>query len=256
VRHGKVRLADDLRRLGVAGSDLVMVHASMRAIGPVVGGAETMVRALQDAVGPSGTLMAYVDFEPFVLDGDDPGDIPAFDPRTARAALDHGILHEVLRTWPGSMRSAHPDAGVVAIGPLAQWLVDPHPFQYGYGEGTPFARFVERQGKVLMLGAPLDTLTILHHAEHLARIPGKRVVRYRRRMHGRHGTEWVEFEEFDTSEPVNDRLPPDCFDRIARGFLDTGGGRSGLVGEGPSYLFPAAELVRFGIAWLEQAVPA
>lgn len=256
MRHGELRLAENLRRLGVADGDLVMVHASMRAIGPVVGGAEAMVRALQDAVGPSGTLMAYVDFEPFVLDSDDPADVPVFDPRTARAALDHGILHEVLRTWPGSMRSAHPDAGVVAIGPLAPWLVDPHPFQYGYGEGTPFARFVARQGKVLMLGAPLDTLTILHYAEHLASIPGKRIVRYRRRMHGPRGIEWVEFEEFDTSEPVSDLLPPDAFERIGRAFLAGGQGNRGLVGTADSCLLEAPELVQFGIEWMERTAAA
>lgn len=251
MRHARAGLASDLRRLGVVGGDLVMVHASLRAIGPVVGGAETVVHALQDAVGPSGTLMAYVDFEPFTLDSDDPADVPVFDPRTARAALDHGILHEVVRTWPGSRRSAHPDAGVVAIGPLAQWLADPHPFQYGYGEGTPFARFVERQGKVLMLGAPLDTITLLHHAEHLARIPGKRVVRYRRRMPGPNGPAWVEFEEFDTSEPVSDLLPPDAFERIGRAFLASGQGHRAMVGSADSCLLNGPELVAFGIQWME-----
>jgi aminoglycoside 3-N-acetyltransferase len=37
---------------------------------------------------------------------------------------------------------------------------------------------VAARGKVLMVGAPPDTMTLLHHAEHLARIPGKRIRRY------------------------------------------------------------------------------
>ena len=40
------------------------------------------------------------------------------------------------------------------------------------------SKLVEAGGKVAMIGAPWDTLTLLHHAEHLARLPGKRVRRY------------------------------------------------------------------------------
>ena len=47
----------DLRSLGVAAGDLLMVHASLRAIGPVDGGAEGVLEALETAVGPGGTLL-------------------------------------------------------------------------------------------------------------------------------------------------------------------------------------------------------
>jgi aminoglycoside 3-N-acetyltransferase len=53
-----------------------------------------------------------------------------------------------------------------------------HPLDYGYGEAWPLAKLVAARGKVLMVGAPPDTMTLLHHAEHLARIPGKRIRRY------------------------------------------------------------------------------
>ena len=48
-------LVADLRRLGVVEGDLLMVHASLRAIGPVLGGADGVIDALEVAVGPSGT---------------------------------------------------------------------------------------------------------------------------------------------------------------------------------------------------------
>jgi aminoglycoside 3-N-acetyltransferase len=248
----RASLRAELAALGVVPGDLLMVHASLRAVGPVVGGVETVIHALFDAVAPNGTLFAYVDFEPCWDETDDPAHVPEFDPRTARAARDHGLLHEALRTWPGTLRSAHPDAGVVANGPLAEWLVAPHPLRYGYGEGTPFARFVEARGKVLMLGAPLDTITLLHHAEHLAHIPDKRVVRYRRLLHGPAGATWVDFEEFDTGDPVSARLPGNCFERIAQDYLTGGRGRVGPFGAGTAHLFDGAELVRFGVEWIER----
>jgi aminoglycoside 3-N-acetyltransferase len=241
-------LERDLVSLGLRRGDLAMVHAGLRSVGPVVGGVNVLIQALLDVVGPDGTLTAYVDFEPFYDEDDPPEDAPAFDKRIAHAARDHGILHETMRNWPGALRSDHPDAGVVAIGRLAEWITERHPFQYGYGPGTPFERIVEAGGRVLMIGAPLDTVTILHHAEHIARIPGKRIVRYRRRMPG--GV-WTDFEEFDTGDPVADYLPIDCFQQIGEAYLASGRGASGTVGAARSHLLDAPDLVRFAVEWLE-----
>lgn len=250
-------LQSHLLHLGVVPGDVLMVHASLRAVGPVVGGASVVVQALLDALGAQGTLVAYVDFEPFFSEQDiaDKQDaIPVFDKRIAQAARDHGVLHETMRTWPGALRSDHPDAGVVAIGAQAEWITADHPFQYGYGEGSPFEKFVHAGGRVLMLGAPLDTITLLHYAEHMARISNKRRCRYRRRMPGLHGPAWIWFEEFDTSIPVHASFPEDCFALIAKAYLATGQGRQGVVGLAPSSLFDGRGLVEFGIEWMERFV--
>lgn len=251
----RASLVEDLRRIGVQPADILMVHASVRAIGGVKGGASVIVQALLDAIGPAGTLSAYVDFEPFYDEGDET-DVPVFDKRIARAARDHGILHEIIRTWPGAERSDHPDAGVAAIGARAAWITANHPFQYGYGDGSPFDKIVDAGGRVLMLGAPLDTITLLHHAEHKARIPDKRIVRYRRLVPGEHGPRWMQFEEFDTGDPVNDKLPANCFETIAMDYLAAGRGSQGLFGAAPSFLFDGRELVEFGVAWLERFLQA
>jgi len=243
-------LVDDLGRLGILPGAVVMVHASVRSAGPVIGGVNVIVQALLEAVGPTGTLVAYVDFEPFYDDGE--ADIPVFDKAIAHAARDHGVLHETLRNWPGAIRSDHPDAGVVAIGALAEWLVKDHPFQYGYGEGSPFEKALEAGTQVLMLGAPLDSVTLLHYAEHKAQIPNKRIHRYRRLMPGREGPTWIEFEEFDTGDPVNDALPINCFEMIVTDYLASGQGRGGVVGAATATLLDGPTLVTFGIEWLER----
>lgn len=231
-------LESDLRRLGIVSGDVVMVHASMRAVG---GRAEDVVSALLSSVGGEGCVFAYVDFE----SSDDP---LVFDRDTSPAAKDHGVLAEVVRKWPGAVRSTNPGASIAAIGGRAEWLTADHPMHYGYGPRSPLAKLVEVSGKVLLLGSHFDHVTLLHHAEHLADLPNKRVVRYPVRV----GAEVITIEELDTSEGVVDGMPEAYFDRVVRAFVDGGGANVGRVGGALSYLLPARELVTFAVARMER----
>src|SRR3954467_14233779 len=55
LRTGEL-LAPEFTRLGVRPGDVLLVHASLRALGWVVGDATAVVQALLDAVGPTGTV--------------------------------------------------------------------------------------------------------------------------------------------------------------------------------------------------------
>jgi aminoglycoside 3-N-acetyltransferase len=257
-------LARDLGALGLRAGDTVMVHAGMRRVGRLLNGPDALVGALLDTVGPQGTLLAYTDWDAAyddLLDAE--GRVPAawrdhvppFDPAASRAIRDNGILAEFVRTTPGARRSGNPGASVAALGAMAEWITRDHPLDDGYGEGSPFARLVEVQGRVLMVGAPLDTMTLLHHAEHLARVPGKRRRRYEVPLRTPHGTAWRMVEEFDTSRPVVDGLPDDYFATIVRAYVATGEGRQGDVGGAPSLLVDAGAICRFAVAWIEAHVP-
>lgn len=257
----KSRIIQDLRDLGLVPGQVVMLHASVRAIGWVVGGPDVVLQALLDVLTPAGTLMMYVGWE------DNPyhlaewseewqraylEECPAFDPARSRAYRKWSILTEYLRTWPGACRSNHPEASVAAVGALARWITEDHPLQYGYGPGSPLAKLCETGGDVLLLGAPLDTITLLHYAEHLARVPNKRIARYKMPILRDGQRVWVEIEDFDTSQGIVDWEGGDYFGVIAREYLASGRGRSGKVGAAKSYLFDAAGLVDFGVRWMER----
>ncbi|HDK5188857.1 TPA: AAC(3) family N-acetyltransferase, partial [Staphylococcus aureus] len=98
-----------------------------------------------------------------------------------------GLLNQFLVQAPGARRSAHPDASMVAVGPLAETLTEPHELGHALGEGSPVERFVRLGGKALLLGAPLNSVTALHYAEAVADIPNKRWVTYEMPMLGRNG---------------------------------------------------------------------
>ena len=254
------RLAADLAALGIAAGDIVMVHAACGRVGQVLGGPDTIIAALRDAVAPDGTVMAYLAWDsPWEdFDGGRVPDawkphVPPFDPALTRGARGNGVLPEMLRTTPGTRRSGNPGASIAALGAQAEWLTADHPLDYGYGPGTPLARLVEARGKVLMLGAPWDTMTLLHHAEHLARLPDKRLYRVEVPFPGTGGTVWRTIEEFDTGDPVVEGLPDNAIELMVTAYVESGGGRQGMVGEAPSLLVEAAAIVPFAVGWLEAA---
>jgi len=243
----------------------------MSALGRVVGGAETVVRALLDVVGPEGTLMAYTGWQD--TPPDDLGALdeaarhayleehPPYDPRTALSSREHGRVPEALRTWPGSRHSGHPEAGVAAVGPLADSITASHPYDDAYGAGTPYARLVELGGRVAMLGAPLETVTLVHHAEAVAKVPGKRRVSYGMPILVDGERIWRTFSDIDTSEgtlPYEHLLDEDedYIEHIARSALTAGIGRSGPVGEATAYLFEARELLEYAVGWIERTFSA
>jgi aminoglycoside 3-N-acetyltransferase len=207
-------------------------------------------------VGPQGTIIGYTDWQSeddIVHLPEMREHIPPFDPLASRSIRDVGFFPEMLRTTPGALRSANPGASMAAIGGKAAWFTADHALDYGYGPQSPLGKLVEAKGKTLMLGAPLDTMTLLHHAEHLADFTPKRIRRYESPLliHGE--TVWRWFEEFDTSDPP-DGLPDDYFATIVEDFLATGKGKRGTIGAAPSVLVEANEIVPFAVAWIERAL--
>lgn len=249
----RTSLAADLRAIGVASGDAVLVHAALRQVGRVIGGPDTILVAMQDVVGPEGTILGYSDWqlEDFGRDYLDWREhVPAFDPERSRATRDNGFWPEMLRTTPGAQRSGNPGASMAAIGGRAAWFVADHALDYGYGPQSPLGKLVEARGKVLMLGATLDHMTLLHHAEHRANFPNKRIKRYEAPLLVDGVPTWRWFEEFDTSN-APDGMADDYFATIVEAFLATGHGRRGVIGEAHAVLVPAAEVVEFAVAWME-----
>lgn len=250
----------DLRALGVRAGDLVMAHASLKAIGPVEGGAVGVVEALDRAVGPTGTVLMvlgakdehdWVNRRPEaerarLLRGARP-----FDAATTRAEPEVGMLAEVLRRQPGTRVSDHPEGRFGARGRLAQELVAKVPWDDYYGPGSPLDRLVDQGGRVLRLGADLDTVTLLHLAEYLADVPAKRRVRRHRLVATPAGPQVRVVECLDDSKGIVDRPgEEDYFATITREYLASRPVRTATVGRARAELIDAADLLDFATAWM------
>ena len=53
----KEEIVQKLREVGLENGDAVMVHTSLKRMGYVCGGAQTVIEALMEVVGKDGTIM-------------------------------------------------------------------------------------------------------------------------------------------------------------------------------------------------------
>ena len=235
-------LVSQLRSLGVPRGGPVMVHASLRALGPVDGGPAGVVAALDRVVGPSGTVLMVLGSR----DGGEP-----FDAALTPADPDVGALAEVFRTCPGTFVSDHPEGRFAARGRDAAEFVSEVPWDDYFGPGSPLDRLVRQGGVVLRLGADLDTVTLLHLAEYLADVPGKRRVRRQRLVAAPGGPRLRVVEALDDEHGIVDVPGEDYFSAIVRTYLAAGRAvATGTVGGAGAELLDAADLLAYGVAWM------
>jgi aminoglycoside 3-N-acetyltransferase len=254
----RAELAADFRSLGVAPGDTIMVHASVKAVGEIAGGPDQIHLAIKDALTEAGTLMMYAscpDYYDDVGRGVYPGSIereileklPPFDALTARAARDNGTLVEFFRTYPGSIVNNHV-ARFVAWGAAARHLLAEQPWDFPFGRGSALDRFVELNGKILLIGCDHDNVTFLHYAEHVLDVPDLRIVTMEVPWLENGTRVWKEVREVDTSEAgAHPNWPDRFFARIVNAYLANTSNRGGRVGHAHCFLFDAKGLLALAL---------
>lgn len=263
--YTRAGLTSDFARLGVKPGDTVMLHASIRAVGTVAGGPDQIHLALKDALTDAGTLMMYVscpqyydevgrghltaELEREILDT-----LPAFDARTARAARDNGALAELFRTWPGTLVNDHV-ARFGVWGARAQFLISEQPWDLAFGHGSALERFVELDGRILLLGSDHDAVTFLHYAEHVADFPDKNVEHFKVPVLENGRRVWRDMAEVDTGDCAHQHWPDRFFARIVDTYLTRTGDARGKVGDADTVLIDARGLLAFALPVM-QAVAA
>jgi aminoglycoside 3-N-acetyltransferase len=246
-------LARDLARLGVAADSVVMVHSSLSRLGWVAGGAQAVVLALLDAVGPGGTVVVpthsthltdpagwkHPPVDPAWWDTireETPGYDAALTPTRSM-----GAVVECFRHLPGVRRSNHPTVSVAAVGPLRDEIVGRHELAYGLGEGSPLARLYDFDATVLLLGVGHANNTSLHLGEYRAHYHSKRWVTQASPVMVEGERRWVRWPDLDPDDSD--------FEALGAAFAATGQETIGPIGAGTARLMRQREVVDFAAEW-------
>jgi aminoglycoside 3-N-acetyltransferase len=163
--YDSAALAAELTRMGIVETDTLFVHANFEPLSGFTGTPMAVVDTLVGLVGTKGNLlMVSIPFRGSAYDHLAQG--KTFDVRKTLSMM--GLITEMFRRRPGTLRSLHPTHPVLAFGKDAEWLVAGHEdCQYPCGPGTPFEKFHSRGGKILFFDVGFGSITFFHYVEHL-----------------------------------------------------------------------------------------
>ena len=151
-------LASKLKELGIKKGDNLVVHSSMRSLGPVEDGADGVVDTLLECIGPMGLLVMPT----FAWS-------KQFNPELTPSKT--GALTEVFRKRTQTVRSFHPTHSVAACGKDAIALCEDHHLQPALGKDSPLDRLAKKDGGILLIGVSHDRNSTIHIGEAYANVP-------------------------------------------------------------------------------------
>ena len=175
---GKEAVLAALADVGVRTGDTLLVHSSLSACGKIVGGAQTIIEALIEAVGPDGNFFVPTfQRSECYLNGVNkrwdhrPSD---FRDRASEAIRWVGTLPlEFMRLYPDAPRGVHLSHswagwGKAAAEVLSHQAEDEPPFS----DNSCPMRVKERGGKILHFGSPIGHTSFVHCFETHFNLPG------------------------------------------------------------------------------------
>jgi aminoglycoside 3-N-acetyltransferase len=227
-----------LKALGLGEGDWVAVHSSMKSIGWVQGGPVEVIEALIQTVAPDGVVMMPL----FVIPDEQPIDL-AVKPTYL------GLLPETFRRYPGVVRSLHPTHSVGIYGPGAHQVAESHRNSTYIGRGSPYHQLALNGGWVLHVGTDFNSGSIIHLAEVLAEVPYLDISYPRfEKVFVARAADGSTVKAEPREIPADSKmfyLVQEEMDR--RGLL-----RKGLIGQAPSILARAAEILDVAVEMMRE----
>ena len=159
-----------LDRLGIRPGMGLLVHSAIQFLGRPLGGPRVYFQALQQSLdlprverpAGKGTLavpafnFAFARGEPYLPD------------KTPSAGM--GVFSEFVRQLPGTRRTPHPMQSLAVVGKHADDLAG-RDTPSAFDPGSAFERLVELDFGLLLLGADIQAVSIVHYSEQRADVP-------------------------------------------------------------------------------------
>lgn len=165
--HTYERLIQQLEQLQIDLKGTILVHSSLKSMGPIDGGADTVLDALMDYMREG--LLVLPAHTWSVINTDNPR---FYIHETPVSSI--SILPELFRKRAGVVRSGHPTHSVCAYGRDAiSFTTGDERFDTPCARGSAWGKLLDRKTKILMLGVDLRSCTFIHGVEEWLDIPGR-----------------------------------------------------------------------------------
>lgn len=156
--HARQKLENDLAAFGIPQDSTILIHSSCKSIGPVEGGADTVLDVFQDYFR-DGLLV----FPTHTWDKVNPEN-PVFI--LAETPCCTGILPELFRKRPGVIRSGHPTHSVAAYGRKAgAFTADDIHCDAPCARGSSWGKLIDEDAIIMLLGVTFTRNTFMHGVE-------------------------------------------------------------------------------------------
>lgn len=204
------QLVNALHDVGVQPGSGLLVHSAIQFLGKPVGGLQTYLQAFDEVIGifkPSnklneageiiGTLVVPTFNFAFARS------VP-FDPKTT-PAVGMGTFSEYIRNHPLALRSPHPLQSIAALGYYAEDLTSrdtPSAFEHG----SAFERMIELGFDLLLLGADIQAVSLLHYSEQRLKVPYRYWKEFKGKFKTTKGWEWRAYQMYVRDLDINPQL--------------------------------------------------
>ena len=164
--YNKQQLKDQLESMGLKGDETILIHSSMKAIGAVDGGADTVLDAWMEYFKDGLLLLPTHTWKTVNADN------PVYNPYTTPSYV--GLLTNMFMKRDGVIRSLHPTHSMSGYGKnAAEYLAGE---EYNNTPCTPggcYDRLKEVGGKVLLVGVGHERNTYIHSVEEVLNVPNR-----------------------------------------------------------------------------------
>ena len=229
--YTKKDLIESISKIGILPIDTLLVHSSMKAIGEVEDGADTVLDAFIDYMKDDGLLIFPTHTWEQINDK-----YNVYNPMTEPSCV--GLLTNLFLKRSGAIRSLHPTHSVAALGKDAE--------EYTSGEerfDTPCSRngcwgkLYDRKAKILFLGCSLKKNTYIHGVEEWNQIPNRLMDKPRQ-------LKIITPDGSILDRPLHSHYFPDGdvshnYDKILAPLLNYGLAKKGAIGNAESVLCDA-----------------
>lgn len=164
--YNKQQLKNQLESMGLKGDETILIHSSMKAIGAVDGGADTVLDVWMEYFKNGLLLLPTHTWKTVNADN------PVYNPYTTPSCV--GLLTNMFMKRDGVIRSLHPTHSMSGYGKnAAEYLAGE---EYNNTPCTPggcYDRLKEVGGKVLLVGVGHERNTYIHSVEEVLNVPNR-----------------------------------------------------------------------------------